>query len=52
MPRKKSPRSTRVSLAPLSPEQALAGLLKVKPADVKKLEAKEAGKKKRKGRAK
>jgi hypothetical protein len=41
------PRKTsRVSLAPLTPEQALAGLLRVKPADVKKLEAKEAGKKK------
>ena len=28
-----------VSLAPLTPEQALAGLLKVKPEDVAKLEA-------------
>ena len=28
-----------VSLAPLTPDQALAGLLKVKPADVAKLEA-------------
>ena len=28
-----------VSLAPLSPDQALAGLLRVKPADVKRMEA-------------
>ena len=34
-----------VSLSPLTTEQALAGLLKVKPADVKKLEAKEAKRK-------
>jgi hypothetical protein len=45
MPAKKKPTRTRVSLAPLTPEQALAGLLKVKPADVKKLEAKKAKKK-------
>jgi hypothetical protein len=44
-PTKKSA-DTRVSLAPLTPEQALAGLLKVKPADLKKVEAKEAAKKK------
>jgi hypothetical protein len=31
-----------VSLSPLSPDQALAGLLRVKPADVKKLEAQDA----------
>jgi hypothetical protein len=41
-----------VSLAPLTPDQALAALLRVKPADVKKLEdqeakAKRGGKKKR-----
>lgn len=30
-----------ISLAPLSPDQALAGLLRVKPADVKGLEAAE-----------
>jgi hypothetical protein len=48
---KKSPgkRSKAVSLAPLTPDQALAGLLKVKLSDVKKLEAEEkAGKKKAK----
>lgn len=31
----------RVSLAPLTPDQALAGLLRVKPEDVKRLEAAE-----------
>ena len=47
MAKKQRPRrSEPVSLAPLTPEQALAGLLKVKHADVKKLEAEEAGKKK------
>lgn len=39
-----------MSLAPLTPDQALAGLLKVKLEDVKNLEAEEAaGKKKGKG---
>jgi hypothetical protein len=48
----KSPRPGRrgnpVSLAPLTPDQALAGLLQVKLKDLKKLEAKgekKAGKK-------
>ena len=41
-----------VSLAPHTPKQAMAGLLRVKPADVLKLDAQErrakkAGKKKR-----
>lgn len=35
----KAKRGGRVSLAPLTPDEALAGLLKVKPADVAKLEA-------------
>ena len=35
-------RGNPVSLAPLTPDQALAGLLKVKLSDVKKLEAAEA----------
>jgi hypothetical protein len=40
-------RGDPVSLAPLTPDQAMAGLLKVKLADVKKLEAAEPrGKKK------
>ena len=34
-------RGDPISLAPLTPEQAMAGLLKVKPADVAELEAKE-----------
>lgn len=33
-----------VSLAPLTPDQALAGLLRVKPADVAKERAKKKGK--------
>ena len=43
----------KLSLAPLTPDQAMRGLLKVKPSDVAKLEAQErrakkaAGKKKR-----
>jgi len=42
-----------ISLAPLTPDQAMAALLRVKPSDVAKLEAREkrakksAGKKKR-----
>jgi hypothetical protein len=32
-------RSDNISLAPLTPDQALAGLLKVKPADVARMEA-------------
>jgi hypothetical protein len=47
---KKRPHSGRrgdpVSLAPLKPDQALAALLRVKPSDVKKLEAQEKAKKK------
>lgn len=40
MDKKKSGRAgDPVSLAPLAPDQALAGLLKVKPADVAKLDA-------------
>jgi hypothetical protein len=31
-----------ISLAPLSPDEALRGLLRVKPADVKRLEAEAA----------
>lgn len=42
-------RGNALSLAPLSVEQALAAALRVKPADVKKLEAAEA-KGKRKGK--
>jgi hypothetical protein len=38
-------RGNQVSLAPLTPDQALAGLLKVKPADVKKLEEQEKAEK-------
>ena len=47
MRKKPAPRAAPVSLAPLTPEQAMAALLKVKPADVKKREGKEAHKKKR-----
>ena len=43
---KKTPRGKPVSLAPLKPDEAMAALLKVKPADVRKLER--AEKKKRK----
>jgi hypothetical protein len=39
-----------VSLAPLSPDEALRGLLRVKPADVKKLEAEAAKPQKRRTR--
>jgi hypothetical protein len=41
-----------LTLAPLTPEQALAAALKIKPADLKKLEAAEARGKKRGGRKK
>lgn len=41
-------RGNAVSLAPLTPDQALAGLLRVKPADVKKLEADAKAKRPRK----
>ena len=42
-------RGDPVSLAPLTPDQAMAGLLKVKLSDVKKLEEKEGkGKPKKK----
>jgi len=48
----KKPHSGRrgdpVSLAPLTPDQAMAGLIKVKLADVKKLEATEGKKKPKK----
>jgi hypothetical protein len=36
-----------VSLHPLTPDQALSGLLRVKPADLKRLEAEEAQAKKK-----
>jgi hypothetical protein len=45
-------RKTNVSLAPLAPDQALAGLLRVKLEDVKKLEAAEAAEKKKGGKQK
>ncbi|MGA3068292.1 MAG: hypothetical protein ABSF29_15715 [Tepidisphaeraceae bacterium] len=38
----------RVSLAPLTPDQALAGLLRVKPEDLKRLEAAEKARKPKK----
>ena len=41
-----SRRGDPVSLAPLKPDQALAALLRVKPSDVRKLEAQEKAKKK------
>jgi hypothetical protein len=37
-------RGDPVSLAPLKPDQALAALLRVKPSDVQKLEAKKGKK--------
>lgn len=42
-PPKKHPgrAGNKISLAPLTPDQAMAGLLKVKLSDVKKLEAEE-----------
>lgn len=39
-----------VSLAPLTPDQALAAALRVKPADMKKLEEAEKNAKRRKNR--
>ena len=38
----------KISLAPLTPDQAMRALLQVKPADVAKLEAREGKKKARK----
>jgi hypothetical protein len=38
----------KVSLSPLTPDQALAGLLRVKPEDVKRLEAPEKARKPKK----
>jgi hypothetical protein len=49
-PKRSGRRGDPVSLYPLTPDQALAGLLRVKPADVKKLEAEEASAKKRKAK--
>lgn len=47
---KKRPAATRpdkaISLHPLTPEQALLAALKVKPADLKKLEKEQKGEKK------
>jgi hypothetical protein len=44
-PARTQARATNVSLYPLDPDRALAALLRVKPADVKRLEAAEAKKK-------
>lgn len=41
------PLEKNVSLAPVTPDQAMAGLLGVKPGDLKKLEAQKAGGKKK-----
>ena len=41
-----------VSLAPLTPDQAMRALLKVNPKDVAKLEARERAKKKSAGKKK
>lgn len=41
-----TPRGDLVSLYPLSPDQALAAFLRVKPAELKRLEEQEAAKKK------
>ena len=55
MPKKSPPnpagrKGRPISLAPLTPEQALSAALRVKLSDVKKLEAAETkGKKRRKG---
>ena len=48
MAKQKQRRAAPVSLAPLTTEQAPVGLLRVKPADVRKMER--AGKKKRRTR--
>ncbi len=48
-PARSGRRGDPISLAPLTPDQALAGLLRVNPADVRKLEEAEAKAKKAKG---
>lgn len=42
----------KLSLAPLTPDEAMRALLQVKPTDVAKLEAKERAKKKSAGKKK
>jgi hypothetical protein len=40
-------RGDPVSLHPLSPEQAISGMFKIKPADVKRIVASKPGRKKK-----
>lgn len=41
-------RATNLRLAPLTPEQAIRGMFKIKPADVKRIVASKPGNKKKK----
>jgi hypothetical protein len=42
-------RVSNVSLAPLTPEQAITAVFKIKPADVKRIVASKPGNRKKKG---
>ena len=46
-PKASGPTGNRVSLAPLTPEQAIRAVFQIKPADVKRIVASKPGKKKK-----
>lgn len=46
-PKPSGRRGDPVSLHPLTPEQAIGGMFKIKPADVKRIVASKPGKKKK-----